>query len=139
MEEYDRAKKFESGYSPAVAHYLEPFTKEGWPKGANPENARDPLHCGQCREDDGGNGKGGAAAANGLTPLRSCPLALSAGRTSPAPASLITARTWQAAAIRSAICCPAAPRGEMIASPSPRLFITRSPNVYADLRGRATG
>lgn len=42
MDEYDRAaQNFESGYSPAVARYLEPFTKEGWPKGANPENARD--------------------------------------------------------------------------------------------------
>ena len=42
MDEYDRAaQNFESGYSPTVARYLEPFTKEGWPKGANPENARD--------------------------------------------------------------------------------------------------
>ncbi len=42
MEEYDQAKlNYESGYSPQVAAYLEPFTKEGWPKGANPENARD--------------------------------------------------------------------------------------------------
>ena len=28
-------------FSPGVARYLEPFTKEGWPKGSNPENARD--------------------------------------------------------------------------------------------------
>jgi len=42
MDEYDRAaQNYESGYSPAVARYLEPFTKEGWPKGGNPENARD--------------------------------------------------------------------------------------------------
>ena len=42
MEEYDRAEQnHESGFSPGVARYLEPFTKEGWPKGSNPENARD--------------------------------------------------------------------------------------------------
>jgi adenine-specific DNA-methyltransferase len=42
MEEYDQAKlNFESGFSPEVLSYLEPFTKQGWPKGENPENARD--------------------------------------------------------------------------------------------------
>ena len=42
MEEYDRAKlEYESNLSPEVMEYLKPFTKEGWPKGPNPENARD--------------------------------------------------------------------------------------------------
>jgi len=42
MEEYDQAKlNYESEFSPEVEAYLEPFTKQGWPKGENPENARD--------------------------------------------------------------------------------------------------
>jgi creatinine amidohydrolase/Fe(II)-dependent formamide hydrolase-like protein len=42
MEEYDRAQlNYESNFSPEVRAYLEPFTKQGWPKGENPENARD--------------------------------------------------------------------------------------------------
>jgi creatinine amidohydrolase/Fe(II)-dependent formamide hydrolase-like protein len=45
MDEYDRAKlNFESELSPEVQAYLEPFTKQGWPKGENPENARDRAH-----------------------------------------------------------------------------------------------
>jgi creatinine amidohydrolase/Fe(II)-dependent formamide hydrolase-like protein len=42
MEEYDRAKlDYESNLSLEVQEYLKPFTHEGWPRGANPENARD--------------------------------------------------------------------------------------------------
>jgi creatinine amidohydrolase len=42
MDEYDRAKlNYESELSAEVQAYLEPFTKQGWPKGENPENARD--------------------------------------------------------------------------------------------------
>ena len=42
MPDYDAAPlEYESNLSQDVRDYLEPFTKEGWPKGKNPENARD--------------------------------------------------------------------------------------------------
>lgn len=42
MEAYDEADlEYESNLSQDVLEYLKPFTKEGWPKGKNPENARD--------------------------------------------------------------------------------------------------
>lgn len=42
LKAYDDAQlNYESGLSPKVWKYLEPFGKEGWPKGKNPENARD--------------------------------------------------------------------------------------------------
>ena len=42
MQTYDEAAlEYESNLSQDVLEYLEPFTKEGWPKGKNPENARD--------------------------------------------------------------------------------------------------
>ncbi len=42
MQSYDEASlEYESNLSKDVQDYLEPFAKEGWPKGKNPENARD--------------------------------------------------------------------------------------------------
>jgi creatinine amidohydrolase/Fe(II)-dependent formamide hydrolase-like protein len=42
MEEYDQAKlNFESGFSPEVWEYVEPFKEQRGPNVANPENARD--------------------------------------------------------------------------------------------------
>ena len=43
MEEYDQAGlDYANGLSPEIEEYLEPFSKEGWPRaGPNPENPRD--------------------------------------------------------------------------------------------------
>ena len=43
MEEYDQAGlDYANGLSPEIEEYLEPFSKEGWPRGGpNPENPRD--------------------------------------------------------------------------------------------------
>ena len=42
MEEYDRSKlNFESGFSPEIWEYLEPFKEQRGPNATNPENGRD--------------------------------------------------------------------------------------------------